>query len=161
MIFLDLYIVIEAYMQWFLRTPSTMSLLGFFIGPIKELQNNLQVDHEKLEYELKFNSQIILFEHYLNDLYDNTERRIYIEDVELDENVHVFTNLEENEDVFLFTNDDDPIDHETFIYTLLESDMYADFIVHVPSEVLPMELQLRKSIEKKKLPSINYTIQEI
>ena len=56
------------------------AFLYLILHPLKAV--NILFDQYKTDtnYKLIFNGQIVYLEHYLNDIYDNTQRRIYIQD---------------------------------------------------------------------------------
>lgn len=56
-----------------------MKFLYALVAPVNALYQDLLIYKAEKEYELSFNSQTIYLEHYLNDLLDNSLRRIYIE----------------------------------------------------------------------------------
>ena len=115
-------------------------------------------------YKVRHNSQICYMEAVLNDLFDNSQRRIRIVNTEFREPVY-FYEPEENREVFFY----EPEDNRPVYFR--ETEDFAgegfDFIVCVPPQLQPLTpevetallTRMRGQIEYYKLYSKNYDIQ--
>lgn len=65
-----------------LRQPNTTALISLLVEPLQTLINSFDDWANKVFYKAKFNGQVIMLEHLLNDTFDNTLRRITITDGE-------------------------------------------------------------------------------
>tara|TARA_R110002111_G_scaffold140072_1_gene206022 strand:- start:855 stop:1328 length:474 start_codon:yes stop_codon:yes gene_type:complete len=138
------------------RKDKTVAFLYLILHPLKAV--NILFNQYKIgtNYKLIFNGQVIYLEHYLNDLYDNTQRRIYIQDTanavynyiynqaELLPPLMVY-NANENIAVYLINNN--------------EAVEQIDFIVMIPSSIIYNEKVIRSQIDYYKSAGKKYKIE--
>ena len=60
--------------------PDLMAYLNVIVGPVVSIYNSLNLYRNLVLYKLTITPQVCYLEKMLNNQYDNTERRIYIED---------------------------------------------------------------------------------
>ncbi len=138
------------------RKPKTTAFLYLLLHPVKAVNILFNQFKTDTNYKLIFNGQIIYLEHYLNDLYDNTQRRIYIQDtanatfnyiynrVELQQTLNIY-NASENVPVYLINNN--------------EAVEQIDFIVFIPSSISFNEKVVREQIDYYKAAGKKYKIE--
>lgn len=112
--------------------------------PLVLIHNNFIRYREAKLYELFINYQTCYLEIFLNDRFDKTERRIYIDDAQNQDTVYLYLRDELNP-VNLYTRSED---NAVALYTRGESngDLLNDFIVYVPVDVVFQEPELRAMI---------------
>ena len=98
-----------------------------------------------------------MLEHLLNDRYDDPLRRIYITQNPAGRNTYLFNKVEQNESTYIFNKSE--IGANKYIYNNSEALTINDFIIHIPSDVTFLEVQLRKLVDKYKLPDKLYSIE--
>lgn len=147
-----------------LRTPLHMSWLRALTTPIQDTLDTFNANREANEYTLAHNGQVIKLEAALNDVFDNEERRIYI-DTTLPDGVWLYTAVEHRPLWLGTAAEAGAVEYGCPVWLFTDAEIAAapDFIVYVPSVVydaLPSEVRMRALIDKYRLPSkFNYTIQ--
>lgn len=126
--------------------------------PLFTFQTTFNQYFNDLEYSMLWNGQVIMLEHYLNDLYDPIDRSIFITDIQQLEQVFVST-VEENETSYVSTI----VENSTeFIVSPIESfNSDPDFVINIPSTVIVgvfNEELLRSQVNKYKLAGKQYLI---
>lgn len=91
---------------------------------------------DKHNYTLRFTGQVVSIEHLLNDLFDNTLRRIYIEDGERFSLNYVFLNTEQRERFFYLYQKSESIPPTGYFRLKSEHSGSSDFVVFIPSAIL-------------------------
>lgn len=96
---------------------------------------------------MAMNYQVCYLEAFLNDRFDFTDRRIYIEDAENQETLYIYTRAELNP-VWLYTRAEDIPQP---VYTRGESngDYLNDFVIWIPYGVVFDEAELRAMVATK------------
>ncbi|MBI1837793.1 MAG: hypothetical protein HYR91_11075 [Flavobacteriia bacterium] len=115
---------------------------------------------DSVKYDLSFNGQVISLEELLNNKYDPITRGIYIDDTLDQQNTYLYNKNEENEHTYLFNKEEIDFEH-TYLFNKEELDSIMDFTIFIPSSVVFTEIQLRKIVDKYKLPSKQYLIEII
>lgn len=108
--------------------------------------------------QLSYNSQTLIFNKLLNDVCDNTLRRIYIDNT-FDNKIrtHLFDKTENESIIYLYDKSEGK--EPTYLYDTSEIGEDTDFIVFVPTELTNKEAQVRALVNKYKLSSTQYTIE--
>lgn len=158
MIFLDFFLLIQMMLPVDLQRPYLIEYIKVFTTSIDYTQSQSIALYEEINYNITFNELKIYVEHYLNNQHDPINRMIYIEDVEQDEETYIFNEIEGNELVYLWNNDD-PDGEDLYLFNTSEIDALLDFIVFVPSGLIYDENILNIDIRKYKLPGMSYEIQ--
>jgi len=146
-------------------TPAVMQRIKFkeylysAVKPIQSLHSIFYNFYNQINYQLKFNAQVIYLEHYLNDLYDPTNRGIYIEDVANINYTYIYNKIEGRLPLYLYNNSEIPpqqplhIKHDSELVTTL------DFIVKVPIAVTYVEIIMKNQIKKYNIAGKRFAIQ--
>jgi len=126
--------------------------INAILTPIKQLNNAVVSYANQVYYRLSITGQVIYLEHYLNDLYDKVERRIYISEDQILLPPFLF-NKEDDEDPWYIEGDD---------YLYNQADYTGNsFIINVPN-ALPLTQtltnQISKSTNQYKQAGVSYTI---
>ena len=159
MIIIDLPYLYQILLPIDLRTPITNVLLNTVRLTFQGLYNSFYETFNITKYNLTFNGQVCMLEHLLNDKYDTTLRRIEIIQDQAGKSTYLFNKIEQNESTYLFSKVENG--HNTFIYNKSEVIGLNDFIIQIPSDVVFGEIQLRKLVDKYKLPDKSYSIEII
>lgn len=156
MIFIDLYVLFQLLQPELLRKPIVFAFLKSFSEDLNKTQSDLQMLYANTKYDLTFNGQTIYLEHFLNDQYDPTLRRIYIEDIDTDDTLYLFNKSEQNELTHLFNQSE----NEPALYLINQSESITtvDFQIIIPGDVVFDELVLRKRFDQYRLAGPNYEI---
>lgn len=112
------------------------SLLRFIQALLKGLQslnNTFNTYTQSIQENIKFNGQKIYLQRRLNDLYDNTQRRIYIVSEQGIETKYIYRNSELQTDyIYRISEAQTPF----YVGRKAESGAEYDFIVYVPISLL-------------------------
>lgn len=136
------------------------------LRPVVVLHGLFADNREANLYELAHNGQVCHLEGVLNDAFDNTLRRIYIEDPEYYDPIYVYQHTEDKP-VYVAKNSELPVSgYAAPVYAFLSSEVYSgsglQFKVRVPAAIsLTTETlgRMRALINRYRLVSkSNYTI---
>ena len=132
--------------------------LEVLLWPLQSL-NNLFVNYANdLTYFESFTGQVIYLEHILNDLFDPTNRGIYIEDNIPVQPLYLYNHAENQEDTFVYNKSEGAA--PLYLYNQAQIDADFDFIVIVPPNVIVTdEDYMRAIINRYKLASKRYKIE--
>lgn len=109
-------------------------------------------------YQLAITPQVCFLEKMLNDRFDATERRIFIEDGIRYDVTYLFMEAEEKPLFLKMESEADPV----FIYTNGETELLGnDFVVYVPAGLGFNNDEMRALLNAYKLASKRYAIQII
>ncbi len=142
-----------------LRKPRLLAWMRAVVAPLEVLTSQLVGLVDRSRYHLNLTGQVIYLEHYLNDLFDPSQRRIYIDDAGPILPDFLYTRAEAQ-----------PL----YIYTMAENQpvtLYSrpdflgafDFIVFAPGGLLTPETltRLRAAVDHFKPASRRYDVQPI
>lgn len=104
--------------------------LKALMAPIQSLNAELQAFVTDVRYRLTITGQVIYLEHYLNDLYDPIDRRIYIEDGNPIAPVFLYNKSETAEDVVIYNKSESEL--PVYLVTKAEDVSNVDFIIVLP-----------------------------
>jgi hypothetical protein len=159
MIAIDLYYLMLINIPIRLKNELLLAFIEVTKNVIVKLYNQFYDHFNLVKYDLTFTAQVISLEHLLNDYYDNTLRRIYIDD-ELDEiNIFLFNKSEDNEDTYLFNKSENQ--ESIYIFNDAELKNIKDFIIYIPSDVIYSVNQLTRLVDTYKSPGKQYSIEII
>lgn len=137
--------------QWLiptrLRMPVLMAIVSAIVSPLISL-HNLFLSYRKAKfYQIAMNYQTCYLEAFLNDRFDYTQRRIYIEDAETVDPLYLYMRAEESP-VYIYSRSEAQPVH---VYTRGETlgDLTYDFIVWVPLDVVFDQNEMRAMIATK------------
>jgi hypothetical protein len=144
-----------------LRKPRLVAWLQAMLFPLRQLYAGFLDYAARARVELAYNSQTILFEKALNDQFDPTSRRIYI-DHPSEELQPLYLNfISENQPpTYLGFAVEGPPFTYLWLYTKSEFDAQTDFIVRVPPILYSVEraTQLHARIQHFKLATRRYLL---
>jgi len=155
---IDFQDIINKLLPAAFRNSNIKELLFAMIKPLKDLNTSFKSHKDVIDYDLQFNGQTMYLKHVLNDLFDPTLRRIYIEDTSIINNVYVATKAEGSVTLYLATKAETtaPV---VYLETLSEQVNQIHFKVRVPIALTFSSIKMRTLVDKYKLAGKNYTIQ--
>lgn len=142
-----------------IRTDEVLAYCLVLVSPLVLVYNSLLTFRLFLLYKLSITPQVCYLEKMLNNQYDNTERRIYIEDAVLVDGIFIFQEAEE-EPIFIYT-EAESTKPKTYLYTEGETSGAGanDFIVFYPAGLLFNMNELVSLVNQYKLASKKFTVQ--
>jgi hypothetical protein len=141
---------------WRLLQPRVLNWLFSLLLPLQQLYTAFWKYRRATIYHLRITPQVCFLEKLLNDRYDFTQRRIYIDDG-MDKNpLHIFI-YEELKPKFVFKNNEAK---PKYIYTSGESGLFKDdFVVNVPAGLVYDENEMSSLLKVYKLAGSKFKIQ--
>ena len=140
-----------------LRKPKILAWMESLLKPVKVLYQDYSGHVTQSRTRLAYNSQTIVFESSLNDLFDAFARRIWIENnPEALEEIYLYNNDEAEPDVLLY----DSVEGESDLplHASMEYAVPLGFVVHASAAISAQDKALRTFIEKIKFAHIRYEI---
>lgn len=139
-----------------LRKVFWLRLLGVLVYPIVELYQLFLLYRTAVLYDLMITPQVCYMESLLNERYDFTLRRIYIDDAVERPPLYLYADAE-SQPIDLYRDSEAlPVD----LYTDGEGSDYADdFIIWVPSALVFDPIEMRSLVMLKRLPGMKFKIQ--
>jgi hypothetical protein len=144
-------IVLNRLAEWLiptrLRTSVLLAIVKACYTPFINLHNDFLLYRKAKKYELAMNYQVCYLESFLNDRFDFTQRRIYIEDAKNHPAKYIHQ-LAELKPLVIFARSES--NHEA-IYTRGENlgDYANDFVIFIPVSVVFDEKEIRAMIATK------------
>ena len=133
----------------FLRKSRLVAWMQILIAPLEQLQYDFGLKRNSDLVTLTHNGQKCYLRKILNDTFDQTLRRIRIEDMIHFNAVYIYTDSE-NQPVYL---------EEKYLYTSGEMQVNGvNFSVHIPNELRAREVEIKALIEAYKIASKRYII---
>lgn len=153
-------IIYSRLVKWWtpapLRTTFWLSWLGVMVKPVADLYNSFLLYRTARLYQLMITPQKCWLERLLNDRYDNTLRRIYIEDGIDKPPFYIFQRAESKPKFIRQRSEAAP----QWIYTSGESgNLVDDFIVFVPMALVFEEPEMVSLVKVYKLAGVKFKIQ--
>lgn len=129
MIFIDLILLISLVMPTQHQTLETVKYMEVAMNPLNDVQTLFYAFFDEVKYDLQFDGRVIYLERLLNDLFDPTNRDIYISDAPVVEQLYLFNQIEDNEPTILSNVIEDmpPV----YVYNSSEAAAY-DFYINIP-----------------------------
>lgn len=152
--FLD---IVVKLIPFHLRKTTIIAYLTAILKPFQTLNALFVQFTEDTNYRLIFTGQVIYLEHYLNDLYDPTLRRIYIEDVANIQFDYIFQDIEQRPPVYVYQQAEGQ--PPFYIAQQSEYDQAINFIIHIPVSITFDELIVRKQVDVYKQAGRQYSIE--
>lgn len=141
-----------------LRFDDVIAFCNRIVEPLVSVYNQLIAYRDFVKYKLTITPQVVYLEKMLNDRYDNSLRRIYIEDGKTYDPIFIFTEPE-NQPVYLFTEAETgkPVQ---YLFTEGEVGQFTfDFIVFVPLDITFDVNEMSTRVKEYKLASKLFKIQ--
>jgi hypothetical protein len=138
------------------RKPKFLAAITAAIRPLVMLYQDFKQYRKNKLYELSITPQTCRMECLLNDRYDFTLRRIYIEDAKEFPPVYLYRDVE-SKPVYLYRDSEaQPV----YLFTDSEGAIIGDdFIVYVPVSLVFDSNEMRSLVKKFKLPGMKFKIQ--
>lgn len=142
-----------------LRKQKFLLFMRVIFTPLNYVQTLFNQFFNNIKNDLSFTGQVIYLEHLLNDKFDNSLRRIYIDEASNIEELFVFQSNESDELTHIYQYNENPAEHYLFSNMEIESD--NDFTI-----VLPIGLSfdinyLTAIVNRYKTASVRYNILEL
>jgi hypothetical protein len=143
---------------------SVASMVAFvrtIFAPLQILSTDFDGYTEGVNYDLQFNGQVIYLEHWLNDLHDATQRRIYISDPQPSNILPtVVYNFGENQPTTIVRNHGES-GATARVYNHEELATRYDFVVFIPLSIWTTEREklIRAQVNRKKQAGKMFVIQ--
>ncbi len=119
-----------------------LAWLRSLMAPLQSL-NSTFVDYvADVRYRLRLTGQVIYLEHYLNDLYDNVERRIYITDGDAILPVFIYNKADGQEPIDIYNKSE--MQAPLYLTNKSEFDGNVDFIINIPYDTATTPILLDK-----------------
>lgn len=157
-------------MAWFLRKSVHLQWIQVLMKPIQTLNDDLALYKDEVIYNYHKDYETIAFESFLNDEFDNSQRRINItHDDNFNQLIQPFL-LSENQPLpatYLLSeeanNANVSMSDIADTYLLSEQFPDEDFIVEVPQGAFTASKkeQIRLTVKKYKLVNVNFKIIEV
>ncbi len=125
------------------------------LSPIDWLNTQVAIYAIQVYYRLSLSGQVIYIEHYLNDLFDDSNRGIYISDDSVIVPPYMFN--EDRPDGLLLYNSGNPI----VLFNESDYEDQGSFIVHLPSSFSltdTLEKRIRAAVNQYRQAGANFTI---
>jgi hypothetical protein len=143
----------------FLRTTNFMSYLYSLIKGLQDINTNLYSYTTEVSHFLKFKSQVIYLQKYLNDVYDPISQRIYIYNGMKSINV-LFNRAEYNSTQIYCYNRSETSAPKTYVTNRSEpSTSGYDYTVFVPTEFETQKDRITASINLFNPADKNFNIE--
>jgi hypothetical protein len=144
-----------------LRKPKQVAWLRALLWPVNQLHGQFVEFIDYKRYELDFTGQVISLERLLNDKYDNTLRRIFINGFPRPRRF-VFrdgNNLINYDKPYIYRDGSTVPNREGFFLFAGTGSLNVSFIINIPNALTVNELELRALVDKYKLAGKYYTIE--
>lgn len=143
-----------------LRGEKLQAIVKALIKPLQTLNDEFVIYINDTFYLISFTGQVIYLEKVLNDLYDSSLRRIYIQNGTLLGLPPYIYNVVENRERYIYRkNETNP--NQLYLRNIQEYTSSNDFIVFVPSGINTpqLETQIKAIVNRYKLAGKRYSIQ--
>lgn len=144
-----------------LRQPRLIALLNALISPIENLYARFINYKKSIEYELTITGQVCYLQKLMNDFFDYSNRRIVIEDVDINEQPALYLKTE-GLDKGLITFKEGEASADYFFPTQQEATGEGGyFVVKVPAGLIYNVDKMKALLNKYKLPTTAFNIIEV
>ncbi len=134
--------------------------MSALLTPLHTVNADFSAVASDIRYKADFTGQVMYLEHYLNDVYDSAQRRIYIDDpAETQIERKVVFNKNDSENTLIVGNKSEGAN--TYLSNQDASVTSVDFIIHAPSTVFvdADELEWRAHIDQYRIAGKTYTFE--
>lgn len=160
----DLNLFVRQLLPGLLRREKWLALFDAFLSPVVDLLDAFNEFRFQANYKVAHTAQVVHMEKVLNDAFDDTLRRIYIDNVTFSEYIYLWPQADE-EPHHLQEIDADP-DNPIFLLQGDEGVLSPDATVWVPIAMQPLNAvaedafltEMRGLIDYYKFFNINYQI---
>ncbi len=165
---INLFVNFKEVFKYLIPTPLRgnrfVAWIGALLEPLQTVNGYFSTWGATVRYYLRFNGQVIYLEHLLNDQFDDTLRRVYIDDPSGQQifTPYVFNQVEQQPPLYLYTvADAKPLLENIVLRNTMELVVTDDFIVHVPAGIFDSTIQIQMSrlIDKYRIACKRYSFQ--
>jgi len=143
--------VINNLIPGFLRKPKFQAILNVFASALQYVNNEFYAETQSVFYYLKFNAQVIYLTKYLNDQYDNVQRRISISDGSTPNVIYLYNESEAAAPFYLY-NESETLPNGTanpvYFYNNVPSIGTYDYYVNIPLELSTLASQVKGAVNQ-------------
>lgn len=136
------------------KKPMVLAFINSGIAPIRTNYDTFLTFKKDAEYRINHNGQVCFLQKLLNDKFDNSLRRIKVQNVPPKQRLW-FYNTEDSKPIFFYNQSDN---HPVFIYNSNDYYNQFDFEVLIPESLNGYRNQMLAQINYYKLESKNYQI---
>lgn len=152
------YILALQTFQSFLQKDPLLSWIKVIQKPLTTLRVQLNDKYNEIEYENKFNGQVIYLEHVLNDQFDPVDRLITIEDQANIDYDYLYLNAEGGQTSYVYLDSEGASPY--YLNLQAEYTGATHFVVKIPNTGIN-EIELKSWVAKYKLAGKHYEIEII
>lgn len=133
--------------------------LACLMKPLDQLNLTFRGWVGDVRYQMYLNGQVQYLEHYLNDLYDNSLRRIYIDDGDAGVPFFVYNKADGTQNEYVYNKSE--LETAPVLYNKSDYAGQVDFIVVIPWANIPSadETIMKAQVNKYKLAGKRFSIQ--
>ena len=119
-----------------------LAWLRALMAPLQSLNQDFADYTEDVRYRLNLSGQVIYLEHYLNDLYDPIDRRIYISDGDAPLPLFLYNKADGSEpfDIYNKSEGQTPV----YLINKVEFEGNVDFIINIPFDATTTPILIDK-----------------
>ena len=152
------YILALQTFQREIQKDPLLSWIKVIQKPLTTLRVQLNDKYNEIEYENKFNGQVIYLQHVLNDQFDPVDRLITIEDQANIDYDYLYLNAEGGQPNYVYLDSESASPY----YLNLQSEYTGatHFVVKIPNTGIN-EIELKSWVDKYKLAGKQYEIEII
>ncbi|MBN2669995.1 MAG: hypothetical protein JXR60_12310 [Bacteroidales bacterium] len=151
---------IANYLGTLFGKPKWQRWIYSLLNPLIQLKDNYNTWRRRRFYLINITSQVIRLEGFLNDEFDNIQRRIWIEHFP-GSFAGAFIALEDEVIPYLETpleSEVNPIVEAPFIGSEADTDFLISFVVHIPISLNAYESRIIAAVENYKLAGKQFVI---
>lgn len=157
----DLIWIIPSGLGWGTGTPSRhMGWIKALLAPLQSLHDRFTAKANDTLYIMNITGQVIYLEHYLNDLFDPTLRRIYIGDGTIVLPPYLFNKVDSAPVWHVYNKTDG--EPTQYLYNRADYAVQSEFIVFVPSAIILTPIlisQIKTAVNRFKQAGVKYSIE--
>ncbi|KAB2918675.1 MAG: hypothetical protein F9K23_00630 [Bacteroidetes bacterium] len=148
---------IERVLPYFLRDAKNIAWLYVLLNPVETLHGFFLSTAGELDYKLKYNSQQKVLAALLNNVFDDTLRRIYIVTNSDGSPVYYLYKIVEGEPpLYVYKTSESA--SPRYVYTIPEQIVSGQFTVYVPAALSVSESLIIARVNYYKLAGTTFTI---
>lgn len=156
--------VFQYLLPFRIRQSRMVEYMAALLAPLQVINGYFASHVETIRYDLKFNGQVMYLEHLLNDTFDDSLRRVYIDDPAGQQifTPYLFNKIEMQPPLHLYNvADAKPLLDNIVLRNTPELVVTTDFVVHVPAAVFNPTIQTQMSdlIDRYRIAGKRYTFQ--
>lgn len=154
--------------DYFKSDPELWAYNETIMNAINQTQVKLQSLFAWFDYKTQFTGEVISLEYFLNNQYDPTLRRIYIDTFDDVSDMYLFNRVEADESIYVYnsseySNPTGPVNpladpEQLYLYNETELENIATFTVFVPIGLVYNQIQMRADVDYYRVAGKTYQI---